>query len=514
MGVVYKLTPPIKEFILKAKAAEKGISCRQMAKLVKEKFGLDVSKSSVNILIKEAGLSNPVGRPSKKKRKKANISQRTKGIILKAVDSLFKGEDSIFRLLSKYKLLPEGLNSGELFQDYLYQRRLKAIVDTYSDSPSLNSPSKSEEGEAGDNIMIPNELQSEIYNLFVRLSEKVHLLKIVFGNGKSFYFDPYFRSLYTHKNLDAYIDIPRLKAMSYIKRFFQEKEPLIVLVVPGYETISLEFWHFLQFWSEGGKGFYKAFYHRKEEALSMEKLILMDSSEGVIDALSLAAFESSQSIIFSLWPHQFEKYINLKLVGNSFVFYFSPLRRECYLQEAAIEIRQPYAKESVVLRAIVVKEARNKPYSLIICTNLAKATFPSQKIAEIYLERWPNLEEGMLNFTHRIDPFSYYCESQAGGKEEFKKGKNLTYYLDRYILMLDSYVRKRLLPGSLRDKELEFLRTNFYNLEVEIKEKSSFFQAKFVLPSSYLYIEELSYLCHRLNEEEIFISEKKVWFLI
>jgi len=158
----------------------------------------------VNILIKEAGLSNPVGRPPKKKRKKANISQRTKGIILKAVDSLFKGEDSIFRLLSKYKLLPEGLNSGELFQDYLYQRRLKAIVDTYSNSPSLNSPSKSEEEEAGDNIMIPNELQSEIYNLFVRLSEKVHLLKIVFGNGKSFYFDPYSRSLYTHKDLDTY----------------------------------------------------------------------------------------------------------------------------------------------------------------------------------------------------------------------------------------------------------------------------------------------------------------------
>jgi len=44
MGVVYKLTPPIKEFILKAKEAEKKISCRQMAKLVKEKFGLDVSK--------------------------------------------------------------------------------------------------------------------------------------------------------------------------------------------------------------------------------------------------------------------------------------------------------------------------------------------------------------------------------------------------------------------------------------------------------------------------------------
>ena len=62
MGVVHKLRPEIIEFIVQQKKANTGLSCRGLADLLFVAFKIRVSKSSVNEIIKEAGLSQPVGR--------------------------------------------------------------------------------------------------------------------------------------------------------------------------------------------------------------------------------------------------------------------------------------------------------------------------------------------------------------------------------------------------------------------------------------------------------------------
>jgi len=62
MGVVYKLKPEIVDFIVAYKKDHSSVSCRALGNLVREKFGVDVSKSSINVVIKDAQLSSPVGR--------------------------------------------------------------------------------------------------------------------------------------------------------------------------------------------------------------------------------------------------------------------------------------------------------------------------------------------------------------------------------------------------------------------------------------------------------------------
>lgn len=62
MGVVYKLKKEIIDFIVGEKQANPGISCRKLSDLIREKFQAEVSKSSVNAVIKQANLSSPVGR--------------------------------------------------------------------------------------------------------------------------------------------------------------------------------------------------------------------------------------------------------------------------------------------------------------------------------------------------------------------------------------------------------------------------------------------------------------------
>ncbi|MFA5144923.1 MAG: hypothetical protein WC723_02840 [Candidatus Omnitrophota bacterium] len=69
MGVVYKLKDEIRDFIVEKKRSNQVLSCRRMSLLIEEKFKSRISKSSINAIMKEAGLSMPVGRRLKKRRR-------------------------------------------------------------------------------------------------------------------------------------------------------------------------------------------------------------------------------------------------------------------------------------------------------------------------------------------------------------------------------------------------------------------------------------------------------------
>ena len=62
MGVTYKLKDEIVEFIIRQKRDNPRLSCRGLVDIIQERFQTPVSKSSINSVIKNASLSNPVGR--------------------------------------------------------------------------------------------------------------------------------------------------------------------------------------------------------------------------------------------------------------------------------------------------------------------------------------------------------------------------------------------------------------------------------------------------------------------
>ncbi len=65
MGKVYKLKPEIIALIIEQKRNNPAISCRKLEIIIKDKFNIKISKSSINSLFKGSGLSMPVGRRSK-----------------------------------------------------------------------------------------------------------------------------------------------------------------------------------------------------------------------------------------------------------------------------------------------------------------------------------------------------------------------------------------------------------------------------------------------------------------
>jgi hypothetical protein len=63
MAKPYKLKDEIGQFIVEKKGEDPKFSCRKMVSLIKERFGVELSKSTINAIIKENSLSNKVGRP-------------------------------------------------------------------------------------------------------------------------------------------------------------------------------------------------------------------------------------------------------------------------------------------------------------------------------------------------------------------------------------------------------------------------------------------------------------------
>lgn len=72
MGVIYKLKKDVIDFIVNRKRDNPALSCRQLVKITEQEFQINLSKSSINVILKQSQLSSPVGRrtviPSKQKK--------------------------------------------------------------------------------------------------------------------------------------------------------------------------------------------------------------------------------------------------------------------------------------------------------------------------------------------------------------------------------------------------------------------------------------------------------------
>jgi len=117
MGVTYKLKQEIIDFILEQKKQNPALGCRPLAALAFNKFQVEVSKSSINALIKKAGLSMPVGRRIKRAKPTSGALSITpiKAVIKSAADSVrelspsketFKPEKEVIQPIETIPLPP------------------------------------------------------------------------------------------------------------------------------------------------------------------------------------------------------------------------------------------------------------------------------------------------------------------------------------------------------------------------------------------------------------------------
>ena len=524
MGVVYKIQPEIRDFILGKKQAEPGLSCRQLTTLVLENFAIKVSKSSINSLFKTAGLSMPVGRRLKKRRIRREmekpaavtaesvvITTEPAGAIAAEPAGSIAVEEPISEAISRE------ISPGAIFlkaADYLLggthyiieaiKRRITTpIPDLVAQIESLLYGGANT-GLSPYLIQLQQvrELNSDIPRIFDRLFQEVRCIKVTLSTGNTFYLDGQLKTVWSISHIPYFFSTTLYNIKSYINKYFQKEHPFLLFMAPGYDVPTKEFFDFILSFEAG------------ENRIS--RLTLYGNRLEEIENITLDE-NKQRFFVFGLWPWQFTEYRKVKQIGEFRAFYFAGLKKDFYLAEIEIELLQPTVNTRVTLRGCALKTALSEKTRIVILGNLAQENAPPEALAGMYLNHWPNLEEAFQDYSRKVELFTYTASSQrffSTEKLNFDAGAqaDIPGLFNSYLEALDLYVRWYFLPAGYEEMDFSTTKERFYGLSAEIDPQKDLCLATFRPPTGYSFLKDLEYACRRINEREInFYAGLRLW---
>ena len=575
----YKINPEIRDFIIKEAKERPELGCRKLADLIREKFGSEISKSSISAILKAGGLSKPVGRramvglpiaqavgrrPSGEKNislepqtqtqntasgvsfKKSSPYQGEagRGLIVEEKPLLAKIEREIslapriiqndtlslvvqeeFRQVQaaagEEKNPPElslhlgcwFLKAGELclggLQDfsallssslkepaeellaknealfYLHVLGIEEIPDTNSSwaealaaiigrrysakdiqvhleslkqlDPALSCPGASPgSGKSG--------VESANLGLFVQESleqKEVLGLKFILEDGASFFIDGSTRSIWSKNHIPLEFSQGLSKVRDYLTNaIIQDSFPLIGQSLPGFEAPTPALLSFIV-----------AFSGQKSDQ-GIKRIELYDNENKLIECLGPIPLKRHYFIL-GVWPWQYP---------HRSIFEKEGLRLIGYLKDT--------------------KEI------LVILTNLPENEWDDQRVINLYLERWPNLEAG---FQDLLDKIGHYFEVKKTNSPQKDnpvlptptRWGGVNQILDFWRMRLSSFCQRHFFPLEYADADFSLLKERFYSLPGVVKAAEKAMEIIFSLPQGFLYANDLVYACQRVNEADI-----------
>ncbi|MHB8154818.1 MAG: hypothetical protein ACYDFR_02050 [Candidatus Omnitrophota bacterium] len=562
MGVIHKLKPEIRQFILDEKKAAPTISCRSLSCLILQRFKIEVSKSSINSIFKEAGLSMPVGRTLKKKKrvkpevlllesKPEELPKRQPEELLlvsKPEELLGKQPEELLLEIKPEELLKADLQiqtssempcTGAIFLkaadcliggSYQIAELIKSSLNIDSDDLLAKTEGliylplfeKSQPGQISElQVLIGrgvslesimsynNELQAvktldkDVSQAIENTSKEVRCIKIDFSTSDSAYIDGQMYTVWSTPYTPYDFSTTIYNTGSYINNHFNNKVPLVLFTAPGYNAPTKEFFNFILGLESQSKNItgLKIYGNKLEELNS----IYLEGGK-------------KRAFVFAMWPWQFVNYRKVSKIGEFKPFYFEPLGLNLYLAEIEIELSQPDMAQPLTLKGCALKTLLSEKTRLVILSNLTLEASQPENLAGIYLNRWPNLGETFQDFSRKIELLTYRGSSQRFFSEEcmerFQNVSHLNTTFENYLQILDLYVRWHFLPEGFKEKDFSTAKEQIYGLNAILKRGDGRTIVKFNPPREYLFLKELEYACHRINEREIvFADNTRLWCL-
>jgi hypothetical protein len=531
MGVIYKVKTEIKNFLLEQKKNQPVLSCRRLAALAQEKFQIKVSKSSINSIIKEAGLSMPVGRRRKKRRRLLEIPPKIQEEIKLLTQAISKAEEPVSKTEEPVTEEPVEVKSEEPKElectgaillkaaDYLIggtyyinEAIKKGLTQQEEDSLakiesllwSLVDKKLSQEGI----LSYLTELQSvmttklDTFQILSTLMQEVRGIKATLLDGGIFYLDGQLHTVWSTLHIPYDFNTTIYNIKSYINKYFYKDTPFLLCMAPGYDTPTPEFFNFI------------LSFEAKEKTIS--KLTLYGNK---FEGLEEIPFSQSKRrfFIFGLWPWQFVDYRKVKKLGEFRPFYFEALKKNFYIADIELELSQPNTNQLVTLKGFAVKTSLTEKTRLIILSSLTQQELMPESWLTTYLNHWPNLEETFKDFSRKLELFTYTASSQVAisikslnlNREAPSDIKTL---LDNYLEALDLYTRWHFLPFEYENQDFSTMKERFYNLKGILKKEKDYILVSFLPPANYRYLAHLQYALRRINEREIvFRDSKRLW---
>lgn len=515
----FKLTSEISDFILKEKKNNPGFGCRTLGLMVKQRFGKDVSKSAVNALIKAKGMSKSVGRPKKPKQGSSELVYD-----IDCAGSFFlRGTDEqvslsvILRQFSRNALKHSNAKSLE------YKNNIGLYWPVFNPEgiDKLNyykgfglwymasngrKISKSSVIKYLDSIEALGVTPSVIKGLEIGV-EFVHFISIHSTKGEPFYIDPGFHLIWQQPKGVALHCLPIIKAEKVIRDVLFSNEPLILLTSKPYQPLSRDLASFFTAWCN-------------IEANSIRAVGLLDSNGAELGRINKVP-SRKRDFIFAVLPWQLGDIRFSTPLSAAVKVKLGPTGEEFMIEPSVADLSQTIGIKDFKLRAIALKNISAQPRVSLI-TNIASDEKSDLEVANLYLKRWPNLEESFEDMLKKLEFIKY---PQLAKDYKFFNSNNLRILLPQQRLSFQSLLahlldylntlcQVRYFPLDYQNTlGLSDMRTRFYSLSGRVVETENQISASLFYPPNYAFKQDLIYACRRFNEDYCLFKNKRLFLM-
>lgn len=519
MGIVHKLLPKIRDFIISQKQANPKITCRKLSRVIQSKFKAYISKSSVSAVLKEANLSSGVGRPGKTaifKPEKPQILDNLGTIFLAAADL----ETGLINAITKFicTKLP-GIDSRSLKKRNEILTFLPAFgmphlqdLQQYSGGGlwsligyKYKYPYLWREIEKMPNIQpIADDIVKEIEHCL----KSVDYLKITLSHGDAFYLDPQFRTIWQNQNMPMELSLNISKTMSYIDRLFiRNADPIVLQFGPDFKSMPNYFLDFIF----------------SLEARPQKRIIKIslysDSQE--IERFTLGP-ESTQrrNFIIGFLPEQISRSISSRAWDFKKIMLDEPAKQDLYADSSEIDITQDNNIQSVILNICPIKQNLYQEPDLYLLTNYSAREKPLQDLIRLYFQRWPGYPAKFEYAkpsarTVKKQAFSY-SNILYNNKLDIVPGRaDLSWLYSISLEMLNQYAKALFFTQGYAGFDFHSMRERFYQIPGKISQKSGYLTVElapkpdFIWQRDFIWKEDFKLACKRLNQANVFTPKKE-----
>jgi len=417
-------------------------------------------------------------------------------VLLKAIDHLIRGSAQLSEAIQRRLGYPKE-EVGALTQTLIFQ-------DIVGNEPgALNAITRNEisADKLSGYFAQLQELKTmklDLSRLLANIFTESRGIKMHFIDGSVVYLDAQMHTVWPTPYMPHDFSATVTSVKDCINRYFFKDGNLVLFMAPGYDIPTKEFFILL-----------RNFNSKHETA---DNLILYGNKLDELENIALNP-EEDHNFLFALWPWQFTAYRKVKRIGE-----FSPQRIDCmnkefYLAEIEIELVQPTSIQSFSLKGCAIKLSLAEKIRLVVLSTDGSRSLVS--LANDYLCRWPNLDEGLHDFNRKIELFSCTGESQQiFAYEELPIGKSepadLKSIFSGYLEALDAYLRWHFMPSGYEKAELSLSKERFYSQKAQLIQGKDKLQYLFTVNHDYAYAKELEYICRRLNERDIHADDGQV----
>ena len=413
----------------------------------------------------------------------------TGAVLLKAIDHLIKGSvqlsEAIQRRLGYPKEEVEALTQTLIFQDIVGNEpgALSAITRNEISTDKLSGYFTQ--------LQELKTMKLDLSRLLANIFTQSRGIKMHFIDGSVVYLDAQMHTVWPTPYMPHDFSATVTSVKDCINRYFFKDGNLVLFMAPGYDIPTKEFFTLL------------VNFNSKHE--TADNLILYGNKLDELENIALNP-EGNHNLLFALWPWQFTAYRKVKRIGEFSSQFVDCMNKEFYLAEIEIELVQPTNMQSFSLRGCAIKLSLAEKIRLVVLSTDGSRDLVS--LANDYLCRWPNLDEGLHDFNRKIELFSCTGESQqVFAYEELPIGKSepidLKSIFSGYSEALDAYLRWHFMPPGYEKTEFKLNRERFYSQKAQIIQGKDKIQYLFSVINDYAYAKDLEYICRRLNERDI-----------